>query len=137
MVLNAEKRRQLAEVTLRRKVALSPSDVDALAPVDAPAAAIFAPSPSALALVNHRQKGVVEATASEDEDTCSSLVFKRKRAADVVVPAHSVSDDCAPSFRENPPSASSPRDIVVHEGAGGWGRGGWGRVGVGGERLWR
>ena len=34
------------------------------------------------------------------------------------MPANSASDDCAPSFRENPSSASSPRDVVVHEGGG-------------------
>ena len=68
--------------------------------------------------MDHRQKGVVEATASEDEDTCSGLVFKRKRTIDVVTPANSASDERAPSFMENPPSASSPRDIVVHERGG-------------------
>ena len=61
---------------------------------------------------------MVEATASEDKETCSGLVFKRKRGVDVVVLAHSTSDGGAPSFRENPPSASSPRDLVVHEGGG-------------------
>lgn len=76
------------------------------------------PSPYAPTPVDLRQKGVVEATASEDEDTCSSLVFKRKRVADVAVPAQSASDGCASSFKENPPSASSPCDIVVHEGGG-------------------
>ena len=75
-------------------------------------------SPSAPASVDHRQNGVVEATASEDEDTCSGLVFKRKRVVDVTAPTHLASDDRAPSFGENPPSVSSPRDIVVHEGGG-------------------
>ena len=112
MVLNVEKRRQLVEVALWRKAAPSPSNVDALAPV----ATIFAPSPYAPTLVDHRQKGVVEATASKDNDTCSGLIFKRKRAADVAIPAHSASDDSAPSFRENPPSASSPRVPRCHEG---------------------
>ena len=112
MVLNAEKRRQLAEVALQRKVAPGPSDANASTPV---ASAL---GPSAPAPVDHRQKGVAEAIASEDEDTCSGLVFKRKRKVDVALPTNSASDDRAPSFRENPPSASSPRDIVGQESGG-------------------
>jgi len=61
---------------------------------------------------------VVEAIASEDEDTCYGLVFKRKMGADVAVPANSASDGRASSFRENPPNVSSPRDLVVREGRG-------------------
>jgi len=61
---------------------------------------------------------VVEANASEDEDTCSGLVFKRKRKFDVAGPANSASDDRSPSFREHPLSASSPCDLVVQEGGG-------------------
>jgi len=64
------------------------------------------------------KRGLVEATTSEDEDTCFGLVFKRKQIADVAIIAHSASDDRASSFGENPPSASSPRDIMVHEGGG-------------------
>jgi len=115
MVLNAEKRRHLAEMALRRKATPDPSDASASASADALTAAISAPSPSAPALLDHRKKGVVEATASEDEDTCSGLVFKMKRTTDPAVSVHSTSDSSAPSFRENPPSVSSPRDIVVHE----------------------
>jgi len=79
------------------------------------------PGPSAPTLVEQRLKVVAEVTkvaASEDEDTCLGLVFKRKRKADVVVPAPSGSDARAPSYKEHPPSASSPCDIVVHEGRG-------------------
>ena len=112
MVRNTENRRQLAEVALQRKAAPGPSDADA------PTAAANAPSPSTPAPVDHRQKGVVEATAFEDEETCSGIVFKRKRKADAAVPANLASGDRAPSFRENPPSAYSPCDIVVHEGGG-------------------
>ena len=115
MVHNAEKRRLLAKVALKRKAT---PDVDASSPVDAPPAPISAPSPFAPAPMDPRQERVVEATASEDENTCSGLIFKRKRGIDVVVPAHSASDDRAPSFKENPPSASSPHDMVVHEGGG-------------------
>jgi len=82
MVLNAEKRRMLAEVAFKRKAGVGLS-------VDAPPALISAPSPSAPAPVDLRQKGVIEATAFEDEDTCSGLVFKRKRVVDLAVPAQS------------------------------------------------
>jgi len=118
MVLTAEKRRMLAEGASKRKAGAGPSVADALAPVYDPPAATFVPSPSAPAPVGQRKKGVVEATASKDKDTCTGLVYKRQRVANAVVPAHSASDDCAPSFRENPPSASSPWDIVMHEGEG-------------------
>jgi len=60
VVLNAEKRRHLAEVALQRKAAPAPSDAGASATADAPAATTSAPSPSAPAPVDHRKKGVVE-----------------------------------------------------------------------------
>jgi len=94
MVLNAEKRRMLAEAASKLKASAGPSGAN----VAAPAVVIPAPTPSAPAPANLRQKGMVEATASEDEDICSGLVFKRKMGV----------DGCVPSFRENPPSASSP-----------------------------
>jgi len=90
MVLNAEKRRQLAIVAAQLKAAPGPS----------------APGPSAPAPIDQRLKRVVvvaEVAASEDEDTCSGLVFKRKRKADAAVPAPSSSDGHTPSYREHPP----------------------------------
>jgi len=105
MVLNVEKRRQLAVVAGQMKAAPGPS----------------APGPSAPAPTDQRLKGVAEVAEvvpSEDEDTCSGLVYKRKRKVDVVVPALSGLDGQTPSYREHPPSASSPCDIVVQEGRG-------------------
>jgi len=81
MVLNVEKRRELAVVALQLKAASGPSIVDASAP------ATSALGPSAPALIDQRQKGVVEATTSEDEDTCSGLVFKSKRKGETAVPS--------------------------------------------------
>jgi len=66
MVLNTEKRRQLAVVAAQLKIAPGPS----------------ASGPSAPAPIDQRLKGVVEVAEvapSKDEDTCSGLVFKRKR----------------------------------------------------------
>jgi len=83
MVLNAEKRRQLVAVAIQLKVASGP----------------FVPATSAPAPVDQRQKRVVEAAASEDEDTCSGPVFKRKQKADAAVPTTSGSDDRALGVR--------------------------------------
>ena len=108
----------LAEAASKLKAGAGPSDANTAAPADALAATIFAPNPYAPAPADLRQKGVVEAAASEDEDTCSGLVFKRKRGVDIAVPMLSTLDGCVPSFRENPPSAFSPRDLVIHKGGG-------------------
>jgi len=121
MVLDAEKRRKLVELVSRHKAALA--DVGASTPAGTPPAATSSPISPDTTPIDHRQKGVVEAITSEDEDTCTCLVFKRKRVVDVAAPSHSASDGRAPSFKENPPSASSPRNLVVLEG--------------GGERPWR
>ena len=110
-MLNAEKKRMLAEATSKLKVGGGPSDANVVASVDAPVAVISAPNPSTPAPLNFRQKGVVEVVASKNENTNFGLIFKRNRGVDVTVPALPVSDGCAPSFRE-PPSASSPRDLV-------------------------
>jgi len=112
MVLNAEKRRQFSFVALQLRASPGLSIAYALAPTTS------TPGPSTPTPVDQRQKGVVEATASEDEDTCSGLIFKRKRKVDVAIPVNSASDDRAPSFKEHPPSAFSPRDLVVQEGGG-------------------
>jgi len=112
MVLNAEKRRQLAEVALQRKAAPGSSAADA------PTLADNAPGPYAPVPVDHRQKGVVKAIAFEDEDTYSGIVFKRKRKADVAVPSPSHLDAHAPSYREHPSNTSFPRDLMVQEGMG-------------------
>ena len=76
-------------MALQRKAAPGPSAADASTP------AASAPGPFAPTLVDQRQKRVAEFAASEDEDTCSGLVFKRKRKVDVAVPTNSGSDDRA------------------------------------------
>ena len=101
-MLNAEKRRQLAVVASQLKVAPVPS---------APGPSILGPSSK-----DKRLKGVAvvaETAISDDEDTCSGLVFRRKRKADDAIPMISGSDGQAPSYKECPPSASSPHNIVV------------------------
>jgi len=116
MVLNEEKRNKLAELVARRWAAFANASTST--PAGPPPATISTPISPEPAPIDHRQKGVVEATSSENEDTLTGLVFKRKRGDDVVPPSHSASDGHAPSFRENPPSASSPHDLIVLEGGG-------------------
>jgi len=116
MVLNAEKRNKLVELVTHRKVALA--DAGTSAPASTPPPAASAPNSPVPAPVDNRRKGVVVATGSKDEDTCTGLIFKRQRVDDVVAPSHSASDGHAPSFRDNPPSASSPRELIMHEGGG-------------------
>jgi len=94
MVLDAEKRKHLAAVAMQKKTT---------------------PCPSAK---EKKLKGEAEVAPSEDEETCSGLVFKRKCKADVAILVPSDSYGRAPSYRECPPNAFSPRDMVVHEGRG-------------------
>ena len=47
-----------------------------------------------------------------------ALSLREKRAGDVTTPSHSASDGRAPSFRDYPLSASSPCDLIMHEGGG-------------------
>jgi len=61
---------------------------------------------------------VAETAPFGDEETCSGLVFKRRRTDATATSAHSVSDDQAPSYRDFPPNPSPPRDIAVQEGRG-------------------
>jgi len=99
MVLDSKKRRHLATVAMQKKTAPAPS---ALGP----------------SVKDKRLKGVAEVAPSEDDETYSGLVFKRKRKADAAIPVPSDSDGRAPSYRECPLSTSSPRDIAVREGKG-------------------
>jgi len=110
MALVEEKRRKLGELVARRRAALANAGTSA--PVGPPSAAAE-PAP-----IDNRQKGDLEATTSEEEGSCMGLIFKRKRAGNFAVPSHSASDGHAPSFRDNPPSASSPPDLIMHEGGG-------------------
>jgi len=104
-------------VAAQLKVAPSLSALDTSAPGPS-APDTYAPDPSAPSLIDQRRKGVVEATTSEDKDTCSGFIFKRKQKAKVAVLVPSGSDDRAPTYKEHPPNASSPRDLVVQEGRG-------------------
>jgi len=115
MVLNAEKRRHLVVVAAQKKNAPGLSVLGPSAPCTS-APGPFAPGPK-----DKRLKGVAEVAdvaPSEDDETFSGLVFKRKHKVDAAIPVPSDSDGRAPSYRESPLSASSPHDVVVHGGRG-------------------
>jgi len=117
MVLNEEKKKKLVELVAKRKAAAA--GVGTSTPANPPPPTTYTPNSLEPAPVDNRMKGVmVVATGSEDEDTCTGLFFKRPRMGDVEAPSHSTSDGHAPSFRENPLIASSPRDLIMHEGGG-------------------
>ena len=116
MTLNTERKKKLADLLAKRRAAAA--GVGTSTPTNPPSSATSSPNTSEPAPIDNREKGVVVIAGSEDEDTCTSLVFKKPRVGDVEVATHSASDGHALSFHENPPSASSPPDLVVHESGG-------------------
>jgi len=122
MVLNEKKRARLAEVLALRQDAAAGAGASApsapptnqvvpsptpLAPIVAIPLAIVRASPTSAPL--EKGKRVVEIT-SDDEDTMEGPCFKRRKAA-VVVTSHSSFARCPASFRDHPPSASSPQGL--------------------------
>jgi len=117
MGFNKDKKKKLVELLAKRKTAAAGVGTSSL--TTPPPSAISAPNTTKPAPVDNRQKGVVAvAVDSEDEDTCTSLVFKRQRVGEAVAPSHSASGGLTPTFRDNPPSGSSPRHLIIHEGGG-------------------
>jgi len=114
MVFNEEKRNKLAELIVCRQVALTGAGGSApTSPLP-----IVAPSQDSLGpALGDKRKGVVRAIESEDENTDTGLVFKRPRVG-VTTTSLSATDGHAHSFRDNPPSASSPRGLLTLEGGG-------------------
>jgi len=116
MGFNKDKKKKLAELLAKRRAA--PAGVGTSTPITPPTSATSAPITTEPAPID-RQKGVVVMTVdSEDEDTCTGLVFKRLRVGEAAAPSHFASGGLIPVFRDNPPSASSPRDLIVHENGG-------------------
>jgi len=128
MVLNEEKLARLADALARRQGA--PGAAGASAP-PAPISVAAAPSPtpstpivavpltavqaSPASTPPEKDKGVVE--IASDEDSAEGPVFKRRRAV-VAATSHSITEGRPTSFREHPPSASSPRGPLALEGGG-------------------
>jgi len=116
--LTRRKRKKLAELLAKQRATAAGAGTS-----NNPPPTTSAPNSSDLAPDGDRLKGVVVAAGTEDEDTSSGLIFKRQRVGDVEVPTHLASDGHASSLRDNPQSASSPRDLIMHEGGGGGGGG--------------
>ena len=113
MVLNEEKRNRLAELIAPCLAALT--GAGGSVPTGPPPVVVSAqdsPGPAP----DDKQKEVV-AIDWEGEDTDEGLVFKRPWVG-VAVTSLSTTDGHAPSFRNNPPSASSPRGLLALEGGG-------------------
>jgi len=121
MVLNEEKRVKLVEVLALREEAIA--DVGASTLLVQPTnQAVPSPTPSAplavvpLATVRaspmscplEKGKGVVEIVSDDEEDTTEGPIFKRRKAATATT-SHSSSARRPASFRDHPPSASSPQ----------------------------
>jgi len=114
ITLNEEKNKNLAELLARHKAAAA-----GIGTSTPPPPITSAPNSSEPASGVNKLKEVVVATGTEDEDTSSGFVFKRKKVGDVEASSHSASDGHAPSFGDNPSSPSSPLDLIVQEGGGG------------------
>jgi len=130
MVLNEEKMARLAYALTRRQRALggagasapsAPFDTAQVAPAPAPSAPIgvvplatvrASPAPTPL----EKNKWVMEID-SKNEDFAEGPVIKRRRAV-VAKTFHSTTIGRPASFRDHPPSASSPRRLLALEGGG-------------------
>jgi len=113
MTFNEDKKKKLVALLAKRRVVAAGAGTSNPPPPAPPAPHSSIPAPD-----GDRLKGVVVAAGTEDEDTSSGLDFKRQRVGDVEAPAHSTFDGHTPSFKDNPLSTSSPRDLIVHEGGG-------------------
>ena len=130
MVLNEKKRARLVDALARRQGALgvagasapsAPIDSAYVGPTPAPSAPVAAvplavvrasPAPAPL----EKDKGVVEID-SGDDDSAEGPVFKKRRVV-VVTTSHSTTIGRPASFRDHPPSASSPHGLLALEGDG-------------------
>ena len=87
MVLDAQKRKNLAALAIQKKTAPAPSAKD------------------------KKLKVMAKVAPSKDEETCLSFVFKRKRKADTAIPVLSNSNGRAPSYWECPPMPPLPTTL--------------------------
>ena len=110
MMLNEEKRSRLVDVISRPHATLDGAGGSAPA-IPLPAAQ-DSPNPPA----TDKNKGVL-AIDSDDKGTREGIIFKRQRLV-VAVTSYSATDGRPPSFRDHPPSASSPRALLALEGGG-------------------
>jgi len=116
MVLNKEKRARLADALARRHGALSGASASApSAPIVVVLLATAQASPMLTPL--EKNKGIMSIDSDDDEDTGEGIVFKRRRVA-AATTTHSATSSRPASFKDQPPSASSPRGLLALEGGG-------------------
>jgi len=60
---------------------------------------------------------VVAIDSDDDEDIEEGVVFKRRRVV-AATTSHSATNNCPTSFRDHPPSTSSPRGLLALECGG-------------------
>jgi len=114
MGFNKDKKKKLADLLAKCRAAAA--EVGTSTPRAPPTSATSTPYLIELAPIDDMQKGVV-AVDSDDEETCTNLVFKRQRVGESVAPSPSASGG-TPAFKDNPPSTSSPDQLVLREGGG-------------------
>jgi len=114
MGFSKDNKKKLADLLAKRRA--TDAGVSTSTPETPRTSTTFAPQTIVPTPVCDRQKRVV-AVESDDEDTCTGLVFKRQRVGEAVAPSPSASGG-TPDFRDNPPSAFSLRHLIVHEGGG-------------------
>jgi len=85
MTINADKKKKLAELLVKSRIAAAGEGTSNAPPPTTSAPYSTEPTPI------DKRKGVVVETGSEGEETGSDLVFKRHRSDDVVAPSHSAS----------------------------------------------
>ena len=114
MGFSNNKKKKLVDLLDKRKAAAT--EEGTFMPIAPSTSAAPAPCPTELAPSINRPEGMV-AVDTDDEETCTDLVFKRSRVDEVVAPSTSASGGL-PTFMDHPPSASSPLPLAVPEGGG-------------------
>jgi len=108
MCLSEDKKKKLADLLAKQRAAATGTSLSiTLAPSTSATPASHPPNP---APTTGELRGVL-AVESDDEDTCTGLVFKRPRVGAYAVPSASVSAG-TPTFIDHPLSASSPFQLL-------------------------
>jgi len=114
MGFNNDKKKKLADLLAKQRATATGEGTST--PIAPSTSATPAPHPTEPAFTVDRPERVV-VVETDDEETCTDLVFKRSRVGEAVAPSTSASGG-TPTFMDHPPSATSPLPLVVHEGGG-------------------
>jgi len=114
MGFNKDKKKKLPDLLAKRRAAATEASPSTPLTPSSSAAPAFHPTNPTLVVVELEGAVAVE---SDDEDTCTDLVFKRPRVGETAAPSTSAFVR-TPTFVDHPPSASSPLQVVALEGGG-------------------